>query len=118
MKGKVQLSAMMNPPKVLHDLIYGMSDKSKHFLENIRSYNNMFCFTSMGGKIDSSTNNGNSPPVFKLHGQNYHLLGSLMPVEGTTPKFAQLYIYDTENEIANRIKSVRYAILVLICFLK
>ncbi|XP_073152320.1 uncharacterized protein [Henckelia pumila] len=61
----------------------------------------------MGGKIDSSLNQGGSPPVFKLHGQNYHLIGSLLPCEGVSPKFAQLYIYDTENEISNRISAVR-----------
>ncbi|XP_073137503.1 uncharacterized protein [Henckelia pumila] len=61
----------------------------------------------MGGKIDSSLNQGGSAPVFKLHGQNYHLIGSLLPCEGASPKFAQLYIYDTENEITNRISAVR-----------
>ncbi|XP_075475631.1 uncharacterized protein LOC142507875 [Primulina tabacum] len=61
----------------------------------------------MGGKIDSSLNQGGSPPVFKLHGQNYHLIGSLLPCQGVSPKFAQLYIYDTENEISNRISAVR-----------
>ncbi|XP_012853624.1 PREDICTED: uncharacterized protein LOC105973150 [Erythranthe guttata] len=32
---------------------------------------------------------------------------SLLPEEGTTPKFAQLYIFDTENEVQNRIAAVR-----------
>ncbi|XP_075521377.1 uncharacterized protein LOC142554600 [Primulina tabacum] len=61
----------------------------------------------MGGKIDSSLNRGGSPPIFKLHGQNYHLIGSLLPCEGASPKFAHLYIYDTENEIPNRISAAR-----------
>ncbi|XP_012829670.1 PREDICTED: uncharacterized protein LOC105950848 [Erythranthe guttata] len=34
---------------------------------------------------------------------------SLLPEEGTTPKFAQLYIFDTENEVQNRIAAVRVA---------
>lgn len=72
----------------------------------------MFCFTSMGGKIDSSLNDGRSPPVFRMHGQNYHLIGSLMPSEGEPPRFAQLYIYDTENEIKNRLLSVRLVSLL------
>ncbi|KAL1567535.1 DNA helicase [Salvia divinorum] len=61
----------------------------------------------MGGKVDNSLNTGRSPPVFRLHGQNYHLIGSLLPPDGCTPKFAQLYIYDTDNEVNNRIMSVR-----------
>ncbi|GAU29146.1 hypothetical protein TSUD_59130 [Trifolium subterraneum] len=30
------------------------------------------------------------------------IIGSLLPEAGTTPKFAQLYIFDTENEVENR----------------
>ncbi|KAL7145491.1 hypothetical protein ABFS83_07G088000 [Erythranthe nasuta] len=67
----------------------------------------MFSFTSLGGKVQTSINNGSGPYTFLLHGQNYHLLGSLLPEEGTRPKFAQLYIFDTENEIQNRIDAVR-----------
>ena len=32
-------------------------------------------------------------------------MGSLLPSDGETPKFAQLYIYDTTNEVANRLAS-------------
>jgi len=63
----------------------------------------MFGFTSIGGKIDSLMNNGCGPPQFILNGENYHKIGSLLPKNGSTPKFAQLYIYDTKNETANRI---------------
>ncbi|KAL3639574.1 hypothetical protein CASFOL_017481 [Castilleja foliolosa] len=61
----------------------------------------------MGGKIDKSMNQGNAPPVFTVQGQNYHMIGSLLPIEGEQPKFSQLYIHDTSNEISNRINSVR-----------
>ncbi|OIT35849.1 putative udp-n-acetylglucosamine--peptide n-acetylglucosaminyltransferase sec [Nicotiana attenuata] len=33
-------------------------------------------------------------------------IGSLLPPEGSSPKFAQLYIYDTENEVKNRIHAI------------
>ncbi|CAH1421167.1 unnamed protein product [Lactuca virosa] len=56
----------------------------------------------MGGKIDSSINKGNAPYTFRLRGQNYHSIGSLIPSYGSKPKFSQLYIYDTENEVSNR----------------
>ncbi|XP_019198170.1 PREDICTED: uncharacterized protein LOC109191996 [Ipomoea nil] len=61
----------------------------------------------MGAKIDRTINNGSSPPIFRIHGQNFHRIGSLIPPNGTYPKFAQLYIHDTDNEIKNRIASVR-----------
>nr|GEY14846.1 hypothetical protein [Tanacetum cinerariifolium] len=34
-------------------------------------------------------------------------MGSLLPVAGSTPKFSQLYIYDTENEVSNRKNAIR-----------
>ncbi|GER25339.1 AT hook motif-containing protein [Striga asiatica] len=107
MNGAIQLPALHNPPAYLNELLHGDSRNSKHFQENIRSYNSMFGFTSLGGKIDAGINNGTGPPVFTLHGQNYHLIGSLLPSEGATPKFAQLYIYDTDNELSNRMNAVR-----------
>lgn len=109
--GKIKLPKLQDPPQVLQDLFYGHHPNSKHFQENVRSFNNMFCFTSMGGKIEYSINQGGSPPIFKLSGQNYHQIGSLLPNEGQTPKFAQMYIFDTHNEINNRIRSVRYFLI-------
>ncbi|GAU50427.1 hypothetical protein TSUD_300270 [Trifolium subterraneum] len=73
----------------------------------IWSYNNMFSFTSLGGKIDSGVDAGPGPPHFTISGQNYHRLGSLIPNEGHPPKFSQLYIYDTQNEISNRLSHFR-----------
>lgn len=76
-------------------------------MSNIRAYNMMFSFTSMGGKVDNALNKGRGPYVYRIQGQNYHRLGSLMPPEGNQPKFGQLYIYDTENEVANRQNAMR-----------
>ncbi|KAJ3688219.1 hypothetical protein LUZ61_017383 [Rhynchospora tenuis] len=46
---------------------------------------------------------GPGPYVFKVSGQLCHLLGSLLPDDDSPPKFAQLYMYDNENEISNRM---------------
>ncbi|KAH9698190.1 ATP-dependent DNA helicase [Citrus sinensis] len=66
----------------------------------------MFAFTSMGGRVDASINRSKGPYVFRMSGQNYHHIGSLLPEVGKKPQFAQLYIYDTENEIDNRINTL------------
>ncbi|KAL3625905.1 hypothetical protein CASFOL_030434 [Castilleja foliolosa] len=100
--GIVDLPRLVEPPTFLSELLHGNSSRSKHFQENIRSYNSMFCFTSMGGKIDHDINKGSGPRIFRLNGQNYHMIGSLIPEDSSTPKFAQMYIYDTENEVSNR----------------
>ncbi|XP_010527539.1 PREDICTED: uncharacterized protein LOC104804874 [Tarenaya hassleriana] len=60
----------------------------------------------MGAKIDKSVTSGRGPYTYRIHGQNYHRLGSLLPMEGKMPRFAQLYIYDTANEIQNRLNAL------------
>ncbi|GKD14357.1 DNA helicase [Tanacetum coccineum] len=74
-----------------------------HFLENIRAYNQMFSMKSLGAQVDESINIGRGPYVFKIFGQSYHWLGSLCPAEGGPPRFLQLYVYDTHNEVDNRL---------------
>nr|GEU89691.1 DNA helicase [Tanacetum cinerariifolium] len=74
-----------------------------HFMKNIRAYNQVFSMTSLGARVDDSINVGRGPYAFKFSGQLYHWLGSLCPVEGDPPKFLQLYVYDTENELDNRM---------------
>nr|GEW33040.1 PTI1-like tyrosine-protein kinase At3g15890 [Tanacetum cinerariifolium] len=39
----------------------------------------------------------------RISGQLYHWIGSLCPIEGEPPRFLQLYIYDTDNEVDNRM---------------
>jgi hypothetical protein len=41
--------------------------------------------------------------VFKINGVLHHRIGTLLPQQGVRPKFAQLYIHDTENKIHNRL---------------
>jgi hypothetical protein len=38
------------------------------FRENIRAYNAMFAFISIGAKIDHTINDGSGPYVFKISG--------------------------------------------------
>src|SRR6185369_6804418 len=41
--------------------------------------------------------------TFRVQGGIYHSIGSLLLVDDETPKFLQLYIYDTEHELNNRL---------------
>ncbi|GJY61331.1 DNA helicase [Tanacetum coccineum] len=65
----------------------------------------MFAMTSFGVKVDDSINKGRGPYVFKVSDQIYHWIGSLCPEEGHNPRFLQLYIYDTQDEVANRMQN-------------
>ncbi|AQK51390.1 Retrotransposon-like protein [Zea mays] len=75
-------------------------------MQNIRQYNCLFAFTSMGAHIDRSMNDGHDPPIFKVCGQVHHRIGSLLPMTNEPPKFLQLYVYDTTHEVNNRIQSL------------
>ena len=109
LKGKVVLPPLKKPPDFLNHLFFDKDSKeSKNFYANIRQYNNMFSFTSMGGQIMNVNERGRGPYSFVLSGQNYHNIGSLLPVEGARPVYSQLYIFDTDNEVANRISAVTY----------
>ncbi|KAF8077513.1 hypothetical protein N665_1031s0003 [Sinapis alba] len=74
MRGKIKLPLLKEPPAFLQDLLTKDDAISKHYQENIRALNMMFSFTSLGGKIDNSVNMGKGPKIFKLHGENFHLL--------------------------------------------
>jgi hypothetical protein len=78
--------------------------ESRRFMQLIREYNSMFAFTSLGAHVDNTVNVGKGPYVFKICGVVCHEIGSLLPPDDNpVPKFAQLYIYDTENELDHRM---------------
>lgn len=106
-RGKIKLPLLKEPPEYLQGLLTNDDVISKHFRDNIRAINMMFSFTSLGGNIDNSINTGRGTKVFKLHGENYHLIGSVKPKPTEKAKFSQLYIHDTENEVQNRLSALR-----------
>ncbi|KAI3737294.1 hypothetical protein L2E82_27291 [Cichorium intybus] len=96
--GRVVLSFHTHFPTAIVDLF-----QQPHFLLNIRAYNSMFSMCSFGGKVDDTVNKGSGPYVFKIAGQIHHWIGSLCPPPNDRPRFLQMYIYDTDNEIDNRL---------------
>jgi len=72
-------------------------------MEYIRSYNSALAFASMGSNIDHKVAGG-GPYCFRIHGQIYRRTStSVVPPEGQTPKYAQLYILDAELPIGQRM---------------
>ncbi|KAH1133303.1 hypothetical protein GLYMA_05G078600v4 [Glycine max] len=102
--GKVELRLLQNPPQYLQQLLFHDDTiDSKNYQHNLRAYNMMFVFTFAGIKLDKTINNSRGHPTIRIQGQPCHRIGSLLPMPGKKPKFAQLYIFDTENEVQNRI---------------
>ncbi|KAM0826657.1 hypothetical protein ACQ4PT_068727 [Festuca glaucescens] len=105
--GKVWVPPFASPPPFLAELLrFDGDSRNKRFIEKIRQYNSLFAFTSMGADIDKHVNDSGGPPVFKISGQVHHRIGSLLPAKGASPKFVELYIHETQNEVNNRIKAV------------
>jgi len=98
--GKVNLPPLVEPPSYLLNLYTSSDSDANSFRKNIRRYNSVLACTSFGANLDEFQGQGISN--FRIHGQVYHLIGSLLPKESHTPTFAQLYIYDTDHEIENR----------------
>ncbi|XP_058783166.1 uncharacterized protein LOC131657824 [Vicia villosa] len=106
--GKVQIPLLREPPEILQKLLFDQtSPESKNFQQQIRLFNMMFAFTSPGAKMDNRFNNGRSPPNYRIQGQSCHRIGSMLPLPGQNPRFAQLYIFDTEHEIHHRVKGFK-----------
>ncbi|XP_071695650.1 uncharacterized protein [Rutidosis leptorrhynchoides] len=97
---KVEIPLLEQPPPLLLNLYKGNCEKSQNFIENIRRYNMMFSFTSIGGKVDHKINSGRGPYVYRMCGQNYHLAGSVLPDEGDEPTFCSHFISSTSKNVS------------------
>lgn len=98
--GKVVLVPLPTPPEPLQSLLADESHDSKLFLRKIRKFNSCFQMTSFGAtKICDLTSDGrNFESTFKIQGQVYHKIGSLMPMPNEAPKFLQIYFMGSSEE--------------------
>jgi hypothetical protein len=98
--GNISLDAIPEPPECIKSLLDGSHADSKHFLTNARKYNNAFAMTSFSSK---SGNTQGWTPTFRIHGQVYHTIGSLLP-DNDMHKYMQIYFLDsTSEETATRM---------------
>lgn len=103
-KGQYVIQPYPATPSLISDLLKGSNEASKEFKLNIRSYNSSLSFTSLGVNLDRSVQNRvGGAYTFRIHGSLYHRIGmSLEPRDGQAPNFAQIYVYDSANELRNR----------------
>ncbi|RLN98413.1 hypothetical protein BBJ28_00021640 [Nothophytophthora sp. Chile5] len=106
--GKVKLPPLQRAPGVLRDLY-----EDDVFRKNIRAYNQVFAFTSVGAsrsdrghvqgvREDSEVQGQRGVYTYRIQGAMGHYLGSMLPYvdrrtgEESAPKFAQIYIVDPD----------------------
>ncbi|CAG8689944.1 17459_t:CDS:1 [Cetraspora pellucida] len=101
--GKILLPPLQELPSPLNTLLTRTDQRARLFKQNIKMYNSALSFTSLGANIDHSITGTSGVYSFRIHGKMYHSIGSLFPDDDNRPEFAQLYIYDTEHELRNRM---------------
>lgn len=97
--GKVELQLLEVPPEPLMEYISGETEISRHFLNNVSKYNACVNMTSFG--VTKKCNNG-FMPTFKIQGQIYHTIGSLLPMNEGSEKFLQVYFLGNESSEVNK----------------
>ena len=103
LQGQIQLPPLREPPRVLREMLSGISPHSKTFRQNIRPYNAAFAFTSLGVKIDHAVTNAPGPYSFRIHGALHHHAGALLPQENQPACYAQIYIHDDVTQVDMRM---------------
>ncbi|UYV72470.1 hypothetical protein LAZ67_9003273 [Cordylochernes scorpioides] len=99
-KGRVSLPAIESPPEPIFSLLSGLHPLSKSFLLHIRRYNSIFQMTSFGAR---QVVEQGYMPTFKVQGQVYHVIGSLLPEPDSEHKFLQIYFIDNyESQVTAR----------------
>ena len=101
-RGHVHISHQSRPPDTLYNLFEGHGEEEKLFRSKIRQYNMALAFTSLGVTEDKVVNRRGGW-VFRVQGELCHLIGSLRPHDGNAPSYAQLYIYDAQLALAQRM---------------
>lgn len=82
--------------------IIGTTADSKHFLSKIRKYNSCFQMTSFGA---TKVVRNNFMPTFRVQGQIYHQMGSMLPVPDANHRFLQIYFMrqaDDNDQVQQR----------------
>jgi len=83
--GKVLLPNLPATPQELEVLLTSKESSAVKFRDEIRMYNSVLAFTSLGAKVDDLITGGPRPYSFRIQGELYHKIGSLCSAEGQRP---------------------------------
>jgi hypothetical protein len=85
---KVLLPNLPVTPQELEVLLTSKGSSAIKFQDQIRMYNSVLAFTSLGAKVDESVTGGVGPYSFRIQSEFYHKIGSLCLAEGQWPQLA------------------------------
>ena len=101
--GKVILTPFPRPPEDILKRWKGQGPDDLLFKKHSRDLNNALCFSSI--QVNQRHFAGYNPSVI-FQGQMKHFVGPLLPDDGSTPKFAQLYCFDPALETTQRFANM------------
>ncbi|CAF0883254.1 unnamed protein product [Brachionus calyciflorus] len=100
LKGRVKLPESSPLPSLFTELLTGNQPINNHFKSKIRLYNSIFAFTSFRAQIDEKLASSRSGVyTFRLNGTIYHHYSDLGVQQNNKPKFAQIYFYDSDQQV-------------------
>ena len=74
----------------------GARDYASDFQHIARDCNVLIALASVGANIDAPTSTMRSY-VYRIRGAMYRIFGSMEPEDGDAPRYAQIYLYDTDE---------------------
>ena len=108
LNGQIKIPPLKEPPEKLKCLLTGECKKgteisgqtSEHIIP-------VWLFASMHVSGEEYVFKTKGPYCYMISGQVYHALSQMQPEHGRKPNFSQIYIYDQENELDNRLWSFK-----------
>ncbi|KAI7960258.1 hypothetical protein MJO29_005326 [Puccinia striiformis f. sp. tritici] len=85
-------------PAIFRDLMLGTDKVSAEFQRHIRSYNNALSFTSLGAKVDKSTQGQQGIFTFRISGNLFHNIRPVHPATIPGAGFSQIYVIGSNDE--------------------
>ncbi len=76
--GKYKVGPVKPRPKELRQLLDGADPDSQYFFKHIRLINSNLAFAGLSAN-ERDMPSGHGPPIVRMHGAVYHVIGSLFP---------------------------------------
>ena len=95
--GRDKLPDILESHGPLKSLLGWADAGSADFHRIVRIYNSILSFASVGSHCDIPTMNRPGSFAYRIHGSNYHAIGTVENKEGDAPNYSQIYLYDKEE---------------------
>ena len=101
--GQKVLPVFEHPPVLLRGILTSNERQGRHFGKNTRQCNKSLAMTSVRADfVSRGSGFSKYNPTAIIHGRMYHKIGAKGPANGMMPRYAPVYVHDTEHATSNR----------------